>query len=103
MEGCHNSVDGTDCPIYGNNHFDRSLLSQKFKRAGLRYEFAVCVHSDEIVWCHGPISCGNYAYLSIFRLRLKKLLLNSNEKAIADSGYRDEVCITPDTNPEIKN
>ena len=99
IEGCNISVDGTDCPVYENHPFDRSLFSHKFKRAGLRYEIAVCIHSGEIVWCHGPFKCGSYPDLRIFRLRLKNLLIESNEKAIADRGYRDEVCVTPDSNP----
>ena len=59
-----------------------------------------CVHSGEIGWCHGPFNCGSYPDLRIFRLRLNKLLLESNEKAIADRGYRDGVCVTPDKNPK---
>ena len=94
IEGCHFTVDGTDCPVYENHKFDRSLFSHKFKRAGLRYELAVWVYSSEITRCHGPFSCGNHPDLSIFRLKLKKLLDISNEKTIADRWYHDEVSKT---------
>ena len=80
---------------------DKSLFSHKFKRAGLRYEIAVCATTGEIVWVHGPFPCGSFPDLRIFRLALKGLLQATNEKAIADRGYRDETCITPDSGSNI--
>ena len=97
FQGCYISVDGIDCPIYERYPLDKCLYSRKFKRAGLRYEIEVCATTGEVVWVHGPFQYGSFPDLRIFRLARKCLLQATNEKAIADRGYRDEMCITPDS------
>ena len=73
IKGCHISVDGTNCPVYENHPFDQSLFLHKFKRAGLRYELAVCVYSGKIARCHGPFICENYPDLSIYQTEAKEI------------------------------
>ena len=68
----------------------RRFYSHKFKRAGYRYEVALCIQTGEIVWINGPFPCGAFSDLTIFRKALKQKLLQAKEKAIADLGYRGE-------------
>lgn len=68
----------------------------KFKGPGVRYEVGTSVSSGHIVWVHGPFPCGLYPDLRIFRAGMKNALL-PDEKVIADGGYPDECCITPQT------
>lgn len=49
-----------------------------------------------IVWKNGPFKCGSYPDVRIFRLNMKSALL-PGERVIADRGYGDERCSTPDT------
>ena len=93
------TVDGTDFAIqephpYRTN-YNRKFYSHKFKRAGLRYEVAVCIATGDIVWFHGPFPA-SFPDLTIFQLRLQtKLPLF--EKVVADKGYRGSTSvITPD-------
>ena len=54
------TVDGVDCKIneIRNDHpefpFDPKLHSHKFKSAAWKYEIAVAIHSNNIVWVNGP-------------------------------------------------
>ena len=93
IDGCFVSVDGTDFKIQEPIPFNRTWYSHKFKGAGLRYEIAVSFKTCEVVWATGPYPCGSFSDLRIFRLRLKHLLAQSGEKAIADKGYLDPQCV----------
>ena len=92
------SVDGTDFKIQEPGHFDKAWYSHKLKGPGVRYKIAICIETGEIVWACGPFPCGSYPDVKIFRAFLKNLLDRSNEKAIADGGYRDPTCILPPGN-----
>ena len=94
LEGAYITVDGTDCQIFEPSPFDSKWFSYKTNSAGLRYEIGLSISSGNIVWVNGPFPCGSNTDLMIFRSRLKSSLL-SNEKCIADRGYSDEKCITP--------
>ena len=93
IDGCYVSVDGTDFKIQEPTPFSRQWYSHKFKGAGLRYEIAVSFKTCEVVWATGPYPCGSFPDLRIFRLKLKHLLAQNGEKAIADKGYRDPLCV----------
>lgn len=95
LNGCYVSVDGTDCPIAEPSPFSRAWFSYKLRSAGLRYEVGISIESADIVWVSGPFQCGTMNDLSIFRQGMK-LQLDDGERVIADSGYRDTSCITPD-------
>lgn len=66
---------------------DTRYYSPKLKRAGLRYELAVCIRTGDIVWIAGPYACGEWDDLSIFRHKLKQMLL-PGEMVEADDGYK---------------
>ena len=89
-------MDGTDCPIQEPQSFNKKWWSHKLNGAGLRYEIGVSLDTGDIVWVHGPYPCGRYADVSIFR-RGMKTVLDDCERVIADMGYSDDMCITPDT------
>ena len=90
---CWISVDGTDFLIKEPSPFDSSYYSHKFKHADLRYK--VCVDSDgNIVWTNGPFPCGEWSDLKIFQLNLRNEL-GYFEKVVADNGYKDPKCLTP--------
>ena len=86
---CKCTVDGTDCRIYEPNPFNRKWFSHKFKKAGLRYEVAVCIKTGDIVWINGPFPCGRWPDLKIFRRALMNML-GLGEMVEADLGYRGE-------------
>lgn len=82
------TVDGTDFRFEANG---RKWWSHKFKAPALRYEVAISIENGDIVWTSGPYPAGRYADLSIFRVGgLKDMLLEANERAEADKGYRGE-------------
>lgn len=90
------TVDGTDCPIQepkrgdGKKGIDKKWYSVKFKGAGLRYEIAVAIYSDNIVWLNGPFPCGAYPDLKIYKEKglSDKLIEAGREKSVADGTYR---------------
>jgi hypothetical protein len=82
------SVDGTDCPIKEPLPFSGRWYLHKFKGPGLRYEIAIAIQTDWVVWKNGPYPCGAYPDLRIAREKLVPAL-NVGEKYIADRGYRD--------------
>lgn len=86
---CKVTVDGTDCRIFEPKPFNSKWYSHKFKKAGLRYEVAVCIKTGDIVWINGPFPCGQWPDLKIFR-RALKYLLGDGEMVEADLGYRGE-------------
>jgi len=98
-------VDGTDFKIKkvmrkdNPKCYDVRFYSHKFKSAGLRYEVATCINTGEIVWFNGPFPAGRFPDIKIFRLSLKKRLLNG-ELVWADLGYRgDDNTFTPNELP----
>jgi len=76
----------SDC----NNNIQGSAPTYKFKRSGFRYEVVVCIQTGDIVFIHGPFPCGYYPDITIFRLKLRGMLLRAKEKCQADLGYRGE-------------
>jgi hypothetical protein len=82
-------VDGTDCRIQEPKPFSTKWFSHKFKKAGLRYEVAVCIKTGDIIWVNGPFPCGRWPDIKIFRRDLiHKLAIG--EMVEADLGYRGE-------------
>ena len=91
---CKISVDGTDFKIRTPKPFWKGWFSFKFKKAGLRYEVALAIQSGEIVWANGPFPAGRFPDITIFRLGLKRKLLDAGERTEADDGYRGEaLCV----------
>ena len=59
------TVDGVDCRTWEKRDhptmpFDKKLHSHKFKHASLKYEIAVAIYSDHIVWVNGPFRGGKH-------------------------------------------
>lgn len=94
------SVDGTDCKTRETKHptmpIDRKMKSDKFNKAGWKYEVALSVHSPKIVWIYGPHKGGEHD-MTIFRQQLKdKLAAHPGAMASADLGYRTSVPVEVD-------
>ena len=85
------TVDGTDFRIAEPLPFSKKWYSHKFKRAGLRYEVAVCIQTSEIVWINGPFACGQWPDLKIFSSALVNML-GPNEMVETDDGYKHPRC-----------
>jgi len=84
------SVDGTDFEINEPIPFSTKWFSKKHNGPGLRYEIALALYSNQVVWFSGPHPCGAFSDLKTFQsCGLKGLLVLSNEKAIADGTYMD--------------
>ena len=83
------TVDGTDFRIQEPRPFSKRWYSHKFKGPGLRYEVAVSIDKDGIIWTNGPFPAGQFPDIKIFRQALR-CLLEPNEKVIADKGYIGE-------------
>lgn len=91
---CRLSVDGTDCSIFEPYPFDKKWYSHKINKAGLRYEAGLCISNASLCWVNGPFAAGSYPDLKIFREHLKNYL-GTDEKVVADKGYRGESsCVT---------
>lgn len=90
---CLVSVDGTDFRVKGkllaNGRPDKRLYSHKFKGPGLRYEIAVSLLNQDIVWVSGPYLPGVMNDLQIFRDGLIDML-EPGERVEADNGYFGE-------------
>jgi len=96
---CLVSVDGIDCKFQQMKYYDKeekkyrinkALGSYKFKYAGLRYEVALALSSNHIVWINGPFLPGDWVDIAIiFRQGLVDKL-DENERVEADDGYRGE-------------
>jgi DDE superfamily endonuclease len=63
-----------------------SWMSYKFQLAGLAYEIALSLTSNDIVWINGPFqaSVGNS---TIFKDHGLAVMMGPNQKAVADRGY----------------
>lgn len=85
------TVDVTDCKIWEKQHhtfpIDRSYYTQKHCHAGLKYEIAVAIFHDSIVWVNGPFK-GTRHDITIFRNNGLKNKMPPGKKLIADLGYR---------------
>ena len=98
-DDCLVSVDGIDCQFQqilidhptepGKKIHNKALYSHKFKGPGLRYEVALSLLSDDIVWINGPFMPGDWPDVSIFRHDLMHQL-EAGERIEADDGYKDE-------------
>ena len=87
------TVDRTDFLCMPPNDGDsrKSWFSHKLKKPSVRYEVAVAIQSGDIVWVSGPWRAGRYPDITIFRNGgLKDKLLENQERAEADLGYRGE-------------
>jgi len=83
-DDCLASVDCIDCefqqilidhPIHpGKKMINKALYSFKFRGPALRYEVAISLLSNDIVWINGPFLPGDWNDLEIFRLNLLKQL-----------------------------
>ena len=91
---CWASADGAGLPTYEPKPFDGKWYSRAFSGPGLRHEIGASIGLGHIAWAHGPLPCGAFPDLKIFRLRVKQCL-DPGGKVIADSGYQDERCQPP--------
>ena len=82
---CFISVDGTDCPVFEPWPFSKKLFSHKLNGPGVKYEVAVCIKTQRIVWINGPFVAST-ADSTIFKEGLS-LLLYDEEAVEADRGY----------------
>ena len=80
------SIDGTDCAVEARG---KCWYSHKFKRSGVRYEVAVSIKCGDIVWIKGPLPCGEWPDIKMFRDALIHYL-DENERVEADGGYIGE-------------
>lgn len=85
------TVDGTHFLIEEVYNCDGTVnqgyWSHKFNGAGLAYEIALAIYSDNIVWVNGPYRAG-MSDLKIFKEKgLVKLLSIAKERAVADGTY----------------
>ena len=98
-DDCLVSVDCIDCQFQqvlinhpteqGKKIMNKSLYSYKFRGPALRYEIALSLLSNDIVWINGPFCPGDWNDLEIFRLNLKNQL-EAGERVEADNGYVGE-------------
>lgn len=95
LNRCNVTVDGTDFRIADPTPVKKVWYSQKFNGPGLRYEIACSLYNGDIVWINGPYAPRHSPDISIFRYKLKKMLL-PGEQVVCDKGYRgDRACCTP--------
>jgi len=80
------SIDGTDCAVEERGKW---WYSHKFKRSGVRYEVGVSIKCGDIVWIKGPLPCGEWPDIKMFRDALIHYL-DENERVEADGGYIGE-------------
>lgn len=85
---CFTSLDGVDFKILEPYPFDKKWFSHKFSGPGVRYEIGLCIRTGFVVWKHGGYPCGTYPDLKLAREAYVDSL-NSNEKTLADKGYKD--------------
>lgn len=85
------TVDGTDCKIWELVHstlrVDPGYKSDKFNKAGLKYEIAVAVFHNKIVWVNGPFPAGK-SKIRIFCEDGLKQQMPPGKMLIADKGLR---------------
>lgn len=90
-------VDGADVKIYEREPFDTKWFSHRFNGPELRYEIAVSLTFDKILWASGPFECWKNPDIKISFRNLEEHIFD-DEGVVADSGYRGtEKCLTPET------
>lgn len=87
-------VDGTDFRTRDPLPRRSTWYAPKFGGAGLRHELATSVFTGDIVHFCGPFAPKANQDITIFRWKLKKMLL-PGERVIGDKGYKDPACCTP--------
>lgn len=105
---CLVSIDCTDCQVLMQRLNPASFKTHKFKTSGLRYELAICILTGDIVSVVGPLACGDWPDINIFRFFLK-YMLEVGERVEADDGYIGDdpthtkipKCLVHDQDPEI--
>ena len=85
-------VDCTDVPILEPWPFDSAYYSQKLNGPGYKYELALAINGDYIVWINGPFPAGRPADLEIFRQGLM-LMLAEDEGVETDAYYKGEYAL----------
>ena len=105
------TVDGKHCPIQeptcDSFEESRTYYSHKYNGAGLDYEIAISIFTQQCIWASGPYKAGKND-LSVFRHKLKDRVLQAREetgvkiRGIADRGYRGErdILSVPSSNDE---
>jgi len=98
-DDCLVSIDCIDCQFQqilidnlekpGKKMVNKALYSFKFRGPALRYEVAVSLLSNDIVWINGPFCPGDWNDLEIFRSSLINQL-ETGERVEADNGYVGE-------------
>ena len=82
---CFISVDGRNYPVFESWPFSTKMFSHKLNGPGVKYEVAVCIKTQRIVWINGPF-VGSKHDGTIFRTDLSPLLFD--DKAVeCDRGY----------------
>ena len=85
------TVDGTDCRIWEKQHetfpVDTKLCSKKFNHAAFKYEIALAIHHNKIVWVNGPFKAGGMHDITVFREGGLKDKMPNDKWMIADRGY----------------
>ena len=94
------TIDGVDCRTWESRrhptfNIDRRLYSKKFAHAALKYEIAVAIFEDKIVWVNGPFRGGKHD-LSIFREDGLMDKIQDGKMGITDRGYRTSVAAEAD-------
>ena len=82
---CLISVDGTDCPVFESWLFSTKMYSHKMNGPAVKYEVAVCIKTQRIVWINGPF-LGAAHDSSLFRAGLSQQL-HDEEAVECDRGY----------------
>jgi hypothetical protein len=98
------TIDGIDCKVWEprknhpDYHFDPGMYSHKFKRAAWKYEIAVAIFSDNIVWVNGPwrggkgdlgvLIDGQEEALELGLIDSILVLMIDGKFLIADRGYK---------------
>ena len=98
-DDCLASVDCIDCQFQqilidhptkpGKKILNKALYSYKFNGPALRYEIAISLLSNDIVWVNGPFCPGDWNNLEIFQQNLMHQL-EPGERIEADNGYEGE-------------
>jgi len=86
------TVDGTHCWISEPGHpewsMDSDYYSHKYGKAGVDYELAISISTNQLVWINGPFPAGT-SDLKVFKKPggLRELLTSIGKRGIADGGY----------------
>lgn len=78
-------IDVTECPIWAGVEFEWEYYSTKSKLHSLKYELAISITTQKIIWVNGPYK-GSTHDLTIARDKLTHQL-GKKEKALADKAY----------------